>query len=142
MSRRSLALALALLLAVAGAARAQSLEDALGRFANAWARGDAPALASLISRGGVAIDIGGGPVGPLGARQATAVLHRLFDDRETVGARARLAQVVGGAPIRAFGEIVWRTRFHGTTESEEITVFLALVRERDGWRINQIRLLR
>ena len=75
-------------------------------------------------------------------RQAAAVLHRLFDERETTVARARLGQLVGGVPMRAFGEILWMARSRGTTESEGITVFLALVREKNGWRINQIRVMR
>lgn len=140
--KRALVLALGLLLAGAGGARAQDLEQVLDRFASAWARGDAAAIAGLVSRTGVNIDVGGGAVGPLLERQATAVLRRAFDDRETTVVRAGLAQVVGGSPPRAFGEIVWMARSRGTTESEHATIFLALVREREGWRINQIRLLR
>ena len=142
--RRVLALAAALLLAAAGSARAQDLEQVLDRFAAAWHRGDAVAIAGLVSRSGVSIDIGGqgGQVGPLGVRQAAAVLRRILDERETTVVRAGIAQVVGGSPPRAFGEVVWNARSRGTTENEKATIFLALVRERDGWRINQIRLLR
>ncbi len=143
MIRRALGLGLLLALAPALAppARAQELNDVLARFAAAWARGDAGGLAALVSRNGVTIDIGGGEIGPLGGRQAAAVLRRLFDERETTAVQARFAQVVGGAPTRAFGEIRWRARSRGTTESEGATIFLALVRENGTWRINQIRLL-
>ncbi len=140
--KRVLGLALALFLGLAPPARAQQLESALERFATAWSRGDVDALASLVSRGGVTIDVGVGPMGPLGERQAAAVLRRLFEERETTVARARLAQMVGGVPMRAFGEILWMARSRGTTESEGVTVFLALVREKSGWRINQIRVMR
>ncbi len=137
-----LALALALASALAAPARAQELEQVLARLASAWARGDAGGLAAFASRGGITIDVGGGEIGPLPERQAAAVLRRLFDERETTAVQPRFAQVVGGAPARAFGEIVWRARSRGTTESEGATIFLALVREKAGWRINQIRLLR
>ena len=140
--KRALVLAFALLAAGAVRVRAQELEQVLDRFASAWARGDAAAIASLVSRTGISIDVGFGAVGPLPERQAAAVLRRAFDDRETTVVRAGLAQVVGGTPLRAFGEIVWTARSRGTTENEHATIFLALVRERDGWRINQIRLLR
>lgn len=140
--KRAFVLVAALLLGIAGPARAQQLENILERFANAWAKGDVAELASLVSRSGVTIDVGAGPVGPLGQLQAAAVLRRIFDERETTVARARLAQLVGGVPQRAFGEIVWMARSRGTTENEGVTVFLALVREKSGWRINQIRLLR
>ncbi len=140
--KRALGLALALFLGLAAPARAQKLEAVLDRFATAWARGDVDELATLVSSSGVTIDVGAGPMGPLGQRQVAAVLHRLFDERETTVARARLAQMVGGEPMRAFGEILWMARSRGTTESEGVTVFLALVREQNGWRINQIRVMR
>lgn len=140
--RRALAFAALLLLLAGARASAQELEQVLDRFAAAWARGDAGRVAALVSRGGVSIDVGGGAVGPLGERQAAALLRRAFDDRETSIVRAGIARVVGGNPPRAFGQIVWIARFRGTTENENATVFLALVHERDGWRINQIRLLR
>ncbi len=139
---RALGLAGLLLLAIAGGVRAQDLEQVLDRFASAWHRGDVAALASLVSRNGVSIEIAGEQVGPLPVRQAAAVLRRIFDDRETTVVRAGLAQVVGGTPPRAFGEVVWSARSRGTTENENATIFLALVREQGGWKINQIRLLR
>lgn len=142
MKRRLTLLPVVLLLAVAAPLHAQELERALDRFANAWAHGDAAAVAALAARSGLSIDVDGGPVGPLGARQAAAMLRRLFDEHETVLLRAGLAQVVGGAPPRAFGELAWLTRTRGTTIPERSTVFLALVHENDGWRITQIRLLR
>ncbi len=142
--KRALALATLLLLATAGGALGQDLEQVLDRFAAAWHRGDVVTIASLVSRNGVSIDVGGegGQVGPLGVRQAAAVLRKVFDERETTVVRAGAAQVVGGTPPRAFGEVVWSARSRGTTENEKATIFLALVREKDGWRINQIRLLR
>lgn len=142
MIRRSLALAAVCLLALAARAHAQDLDQVLDNFAAAWARGDAGAIARLAARNGLSIDLGGSPVGPLSPRQAAALLRRIFEDRETVVIRAGMAQVVGGDPPRAFGEVAWATRSRGTTIPERATVFLALVREDGHWRITQIRLLR
>lgn len=142
MRRRSLGLVVLLLVLAAGRASAQDLDQVLDRFAASWAKGDAGRIAQLVSRSGISIDIDGTPIGPLSQRQAAALLRRIFDDRETVVIRAGMAQVVGGAPPRAFGEVAWSVRSRGTTIPERATVFLALVREKDGWRITQIRILR
>jgi hypothetical protein len=80
-------------------------------------------------------------MGPLGDRQASAVLRRLFADRQTVSTRPGMVQMVGGQPRRAFGEVTWITRAPDTTESERLTVLLELVFEGDRWRITQIRML-
>ncbi|MBX6363826.1 MAG: nuclear transport factor 2 family protein [Gemmatimonadetes bacterium] len=142
MRRRSIALVVLVLALAASRAHAQDLDQVLDRFAASWAKGDAVTIAQLVARGGMSIDIDGTPIGPLSRRQAAALLRRIFDDRETVVIRAGSAQVVGGAPPRAFGEIAWSARSRGTTIPERATVFLALVREDDGWRITQIRVLR
>jgi uncharacterized protein (TIGR02246 family) len=142
MRRRTLTLAALLLLLAAGRGRAQDLEQVLERFSSAWRRGDASAIAALVTRRGVSIDVDGETIGPLGQRQCAALLRRLFDDRRTVEVRAGLARLIGGAPPRAYGEIAWLAQTRGTTIPEHATVFLALIREEDGWRITQIRLLR
>lgn len=144
MSGRTTTLIALLLLGLAATARAQEaeIEQVLGRLGTAWARGDAAALAGLAARAGVSIEILGDRVGPLSPRQAAAVLRRIFDNRETVTLRHGMAQVVGGMPPRAFGELAWVARADGTTIPERATIFVALVREEDEWRVTQIRLLR
>lgn len=144
MITRAAALAALFLLASVGAAGAQEadLDQVLSRLAASWARGDAAALAALGARAGLSLDVDGEPVGPLAPRQAAAVLRRIFEERETITLRHGMAQLVGGTPLRAFGELAWVMRAHGTTIPERATIFLALVREDDDWRITQIRLLR
>ena len=142
-SRRSvLALAAVLSLTASVPAEAQELQPVLQRVASAWHSGDAAALAGLGAQAGISLDVDGSTVGPLGRRQAAAVLRRVFDDRESVSAAPRVSRTVGGEPARAFGEITWTTRARGTTIPERATLFVAFVRENDAWRITEIRLMR
>jgi len=144
MQTRSPLLALLLLLASATAARAQDaqLEQVLERFAAAWARGDVAAIIELAPRSGLSIETERGALGVLAQRQAAAAIRRILEGRQTVTVRTGMAQVVGGSPPRAFGELTWVTRSRGTTATERGVIFLALVKEGDRWRITQIRILR
>lgn len=139
---RIVPLACVILLVAANTTRAQELDHALDRVASAMHRGDANSITALAARAGIAIDVDGHPVGPLGPRQAAAVLRRLFDDRESVGARNIMTREVGGEPTRAFGEIGWTARAKGTTIPERATIFVAFIREDGAWRITEIRLMR
>jgi hypothetical protein len=67
------------------------------------------------------------------------VLRRVFDDRESVAARASMTRATGND--RAFGEIRWDAKARGTTIPERATIFIALIREEGGWRVSEIRLL-
>ncbi|HEX7048623.1 MAG TPA: hypothetical protein VF188_00290 [Longimicrobiales bacterium] len=144
MNRRAAALCLLFVLGAAVVARAQEveLEEVLNRLGTAWEHGDAGALAALAAHAGLSIEILGERVGPLSKRQVAAVLRRVFERRETIALRHGMAQVVGGTPPRAFGELAWITRVEGTTIPERATIFIALIREDEGWRVTQIRLLR
>lgn len=139
---RSLLLAAALTLMGMGPAAAQDLDPVLQRVAAAWHKADARAVAALGAEAGISLDVDGSTVGPLGTRQAAAVLRRVFDDRESVSAAPRVSRTVGGDPARAFGEFTWTTRARGTTIPERATLFVAFVREADAWRITEIRLMR
>jgi uncharacterized protein (TIGR02246 family) len=121
---------------------AQKVEDTIDRFASLWARGDANAIAALAAEDGISLDLDGKPMGPLGGRQVAALLRRLFDERETIAVRPLVTQVVGGDPARAFGEINWMTRPRGTTIPEKTSVFVALVRAGDRWRVTEIRFVK
>lgn len=123
------------------AAHAQRLDDIVDIITFAWSHGEARALVAMAARDGISIESPQGRMGPLGARQATAVLRKLFDDRETISIRPGMTEVVGGSPRRAFSEITWITRAPDTTQPERLTVFLELVLENDRWHITQIRLL-
>lgn len=139
---RSLMLAVALSLSGSAALSAQGLEPVLRRVASAWHKGDARAITALRANSGISLDVDGTSVGPLGDRQAAAVLRRMFEDRESVSATPRVGRAVGGQPARAFGEITWTTRARGTTIPERANLFVAFVREGDAWRITEIRLMR
>lgn len=138
--KRAISLAV-VALAVAVPASAQELAGVVDRVAAAWARGDANGIVAFAARSGVSLDVDGDPVGPLGRRQAAAVLRRLFDKHETVNARTGRAKVVGGSPEKGFGEISWTARVRGTSIPERSTVFVALLREDDRWRVTEIRVM-
>lgn len=136
-----LALALAIL-ALPAAARAQDLNPVVSRLAGYWQRGDASAIANTFADGGVSVALAGARTGPVAARQATAMLRRLFEERETLLVRVGRARVVGGDPARAYAELDWTARTRGTTIPVRATVFLALLLEDGRWRITEIRLMR
>lgn len=134
-------LILAFVLMHVSVAHAQRLDDIMLHVADAWAHGDARAVLALATREGISIETRDSRSGPLGNRQAAAVLRRLFDERETIAIRPGLMQVVGGTPPRAFCEITWITRAPDTTEPERATIFVELVLADERWQITQIRLL-
>lgn len=125
----------------ASEARAQRLDDIVDIISYAWSHGDSRAIVSMSAREGIVIETPDGRGGPLGARQASAVLRRVFDERKTVTLRQGMTQIVGGTPRRAFAEITWIARAPDTTESERYTIYLELVLEGERWRITQIRML-
>lgn len=129
------------LLIAAPRAAAQDLQQTLERVAAAWHRADAAVLAAAGAAAGIAIDIDGSSVGPLGPRQAAAVLRRVFEDRESLAVRPIMTRNIGGQPPRAFGELSWSTRARGTTVPATAKLFVAFVREGETWRITEIRLL-
>ena len=122
-------------------AQAQRLDDIVDIISYAWKNGDAKAPVALAAREGVVIEVSGSRSGPVGARQAVAMLRRVFDERQTIGLRQGMTQIVGGTPRRAFAEITWMARAPDTTEPERYTIYLELVLEGDRWHITQIRLL-
>lgn len=139
--RQQLVLILAATLLAATGARAQNVRPTVDDVARSWSRADAGAIAAGAARAGIAIEIGGDKHGPLNARQVSAVLRRLFDERETVQVSAGMAKVVEGSPDRAFGDLVWTARARGTTQPQRSTVFLAFVLEGERWRLTEIRVL-
>jgi hypothetical protein len=139
---RLAALVVIALTASAERGHAQQLDGVMKNFTAAWTRKDEKAVAALIAREGASIESDAGRFGPLGARQAAAVLRLLFDERSTVDVRLRQTQRVGGNPQKAFAELVWMTLAPETTEPMRIVVFVEFVLERENtWRITRIRLL-
>lgn len=139
--RKSVPLLFVLVLMKTSAAQAQRLDDIVEIIAFAWSHADARTVVAMGAREGIQFETQDGRMGPLGSRQAHAVLRRLFNDLETVSTRPGMVQMVGGTPRRAFGEITWIVRAPDTTQSERHTVLFELVFEGDRWRITQIRML-
>jgi hypothetical protein len=128
--------------ASAASAPAQQLESAMSRFSGAWRQSDDKGVASMIARDGATIETSDGRLGPLGPRQAAAVLRSLFEGRDTRGVRTRQMQDVGGSPQKAYAEIIWTTLAPETTQPMRVVVFVEWVLEQDKtWRITRIRLL-
>lgn len=131
-----------IVMAAAAQAHAQQLDGVMKQFSGAWTRNDEKAIAALIARDGASIETEAGRLGPLGARQAAAVLRILFDERMTREVRTRQTQSVGGTPQKAYAELVWTTVAPETTQPMRIVVFVELVLEHERyWRITKIRLL-
>ncbi|MEJ2187106.1 MAG: hypothetical protein P8Z36_14415 [Gemmatimonadota bacterium] len=140
-----LAVALTLLALVATHAAAQqdsTLDRAASRVVRQWAEGNAAGLAALASADGLSVELDGRPLGPLHARQAAAALRRLFDQRETISIYPGMSGRVAGDDNSAFVEFDWIVRISGTTIPEHVTVFVALKRENNSWRVTEIRVLR
>lgn len=129
------------LLLVAVPAHAQDLDAAMQRVARMWERSDVRGLTASASSSGFSLEFDSNRSGPVASRQAAAALRRLFEDQQTVSVKPGVTRVVGGRPQRAFGELEWITRPRGTTIPERRTVFVALVREDQGWRITEIRVM-
>ena len=134
-------MALICVLPVPVRAQDDGLEGAFARFAGMWARGDADDLARLMPEGGVIINVGDGPMGPLNGRQAAALLRQLFEQGETVGVQAGMLERVGGRPPRGFGAITWITRPEGTRVPLRRTVYFGLTWVDGAWRVAEIRLI-
>ena len=141
--RRLLAVFALCALPAAGAAQAtqSDLQSSFRAVALQWARGDASAVVRHMTPGGLSIDVSQGPMGPLGARQAAALLRQLFEQGETVGVTFGMLERVGGTPPRAFGAITWTTRPHGTQVPIERTVYFGLQWLGNDWRVSEIRLI-
>jgi hypothetical protein len=77
----------------------------------------------------------------LSSRQAVASLRdylRGYDGGRTVVARTA---PVEGSSDRGFAEILWSARVAGTSQIVQRTLFVGLVREPAGWRVEEVRIL-
>jgi hypothetical protein len=117
------------------------LEQVAVRFAAGWGRGSADAVAGLLSAGGIRLRLEGVERSALPARQASAVIRDFLKGYDAGEARVVRAAPVAGNPGRGFAEIRWQTRVAGTSHPVAHVVFLGLVREGNGWRVDELRLL-
>jgi hypothetical protein len=130
------------MLATPAPAPAQDLDVAMYSLANAWRRNDYKVIATLIANDGVSIETDAGRFGPLGGRQAAAILRTLFGERATTQVRTRQFQAVGGNPQKGYAELIWTTMAPETTQPLRIVVFVEFIREQEReWKITRIRLL-
>jgi hypothetical protein len=130
------------MMASAAQAHAQELETVMDRITGAWRQNNDKTIASMISRDGASIETPAGRLGPLGPRQAAAVLRILFNERTTQDVRMRQVQEVGGNPPKAYGEVIWTALRPQTTQPLRAVVFVEMVLEQDRyWRITRIRLI-
>lgn len=123
------------------AQQGDDLSKVLDSLTTLWARNDASRLVKLGADPGLELEVRGTPMGPLTGRRAAAALRHMFQAQETVSVRAGDASRVRGTTDRAFLELTWEVRHRGGERTEWSTVFLGLVREADGWRVSQIRIL-
>ena len=141
--RSVVVVALSLLTALPAAAQEQDeLTRLLDTLAVLWTRGDAAALAAHGADNGLDLEVHGETIGPVEGRRAAAALRHLFGGQETVSVESGASARIVGAEDRAFGEFIWVVRMPGAAITEDNRIFMALVREDDGWRVSQIRILR
>ena len=117
------------------------LAGLLEAIAGYWEDGDAAALAEHGAGTGLELEIAGQLVGSLNGRRAAAALRQLFGGQLTVAVETASVATVVGAEDHAFGELIWEVRMPGAAVTENLKVFVGLVREDRGWRISQIRIL-
>ena len=101
----------------------------MSRFSGAWRQNDDKGIAAMIAREGATIETGEARLGPLGARQAAAVLRSLFEGRDTRSVQTRQMQDVGGTPQKAYAEVIWTTLAPETTQPLRVIVFVEWVLE-------------
>lgn len=148
MSTRVRSVLLALLFGFVAAAPASAqrspgvpLEDFVQQVAWLWNMGDVAALVDLLPlRDRLVLDTGSGTES-VQPRHAAAALRALFDARESSAARAVRVTLAGGDPPRGFGELSWSFRSRGAPTSQTRSVFVGAVWQRDGWRINELRVM-
>jgi hypothetical protein len=124
------------------AAQATDLSDAASSFAEAWAKGDAPALEDGPDSHSVVVELLGEEHGSMDPRKAASALGRFLGAHESRGASVTRVSEVGGTPARGFAEVRWEAVMPGTSELLVYTVFAGFVRQEDRWRVSEIRVLR
>lgn len=143
--RPTAVLALGLTLGFAAPAAAQQVDDLAGlldTLAVLWRHGEAAELAAHSAATGIDLEVQGRLIGSLHGRRAAAALRQLLGGQETVSVRSGSAAKVVGVDDRAFGEFIWVVRMPGADVTETLKIFVALIREEQGWRISEIRIFR
>lgn len=126
----------------AGPEAQQPLQQAAQAFARAWGAGSADQLAAFLSPSGVRLQLDGTSHGALSTRQALAALRDFHRGYQGGSASVARAAPVDGSPDRGFAEIQWTARMAGTSEVLRRNVFVGMRLENQGWRVDEVRLLR
>ena len=148
MSRPTILAFLALVLLMVprlGAQRASEpgvpLETFVQQVTQLWSQGTVGGLMELVPVDGrVVLDTGSGTE-MVNGRHAAAALRALFSGRESVSARPIRITLAGGTPARGFGEVAWSFRTRGAPGPQTRSVYIGALREGDGWRLNELRVL-
>ncbi len=119
-----------------------ALQQAAQAFARAWGAGSADQLAGLLAPSGIRLQLDGGSHGALSSRQALAALREFLRGFQGGTASVARAAPVDGSPDRGFAEIQWSARVAGTSEVLRRNVFVGMRLESQGWRVDEVRLLR
>jgi hypothetical protein len=133
---RWIAVPLLLVLAVPGAACAQSLRDAAEAARTAWLGHDA---AGLVQSDSVALRLAGMSAGsvPIPASQAIRMLGQYLAPAREVGFELRSVRAAG--PDQGYAEARRRYVVRGTTDEMSETVFLGFRFSGGQWRLRDIR---
>lgn len=118
-----------------------SLRDVVSGIARSWGRGDAGGVLADASERGVRLQLAGGGTSPQSQRRAEAVLRRLLEEADGGRVSAGTVSVVGGTPLRGYGELLWESASPGAPGLVRSVVYLGFRMEEGRWRLTDIRLL-
>lgn len=117
----------------------QTLDQAVDRFASAWASEDLSALQGLLAPT-VRLDLEGQAYLGVPPRQVAARVERLLDRYDP--AAPRLTRRGGDEESgRGFAEFEWAPRPGGSQDAVPHAIFVAFRPAAEGWRIAELRIL-
>ena len=118
-----------------------TLEGEATRLGEAWAEGNMAPLETMLSSGGIRLDLQGAIYPSVPASRAVGAL-RSFMERYP-GGEVELARVsrASGESSKGYAEFRWRTLVAGTGEPVIFTLFVAFSSENQGWAVTEIRVL-
>jgi hypothetical protein len=116
-----------------------TLEGEAIRLGEAWAEGNVEPLESMLSLGGIRLDLQGAVYSSVPASRAVGAL-RSFMERYP-GGEVELARVsrASGESSKGYAEFRWRTLVAGTGEPVIFTLFVAFSSENQTWAVTEIR---
>lgn len=118
----------------------QSLEEAARLLADAWSRGDAPLLESLMKGDGLRLQLLQEDHRSVSARRGRAALQEFF--QRFPGGRADLVRVSAAGPESAKGSAEYRLVVPQPGAPLHLTLFVGFERGERGWLVTEFRILR